>query len=285
MKSNNHNKKRNSILMYEFLVSSISKSLVENDKRRSSAALKILRRHFKKDTNLYKEFRLLNSLLKTTVSSPQVASRILKEAKDAALQLDEEKLDREKSLLIRNINHSINDNSFYDQQITEYRMCATLQQLLNEWRTKDNDISRVAMFEDQLAQWLLSPKTQINEHALSDESTGTSRFLMSVMTKKLNEKYSGVLNEQQKSLIKAYTLSAATEDDLHIKNKLKEIKDELTLSINVYLQEVQMLPHLSQKLQETKQELLNENFIEINDQLITKFMVYSKLKGELDSKE
>jgi len=72
---------------------------------------------------------------------------------------------------------------------------------------------------------------------------------------------------------------------LHIKNKLKEIKDELTLSINVYLQEVQMLPHLSQKLQETKQELLNENFIEINDQLITKFMVYSKLKGELDSKE
>jgi len=71
--SKSHNKKRNSILLYEFLVSSISKSLVEDDKRKSSAALKILKRHFKKGTNLYKEFRLLNSLIKTSVTSPQVA--------------------------------------------------------------------------------------------------------------------------------------------------------------------------------------------------------------------
>lgn len=285
MRSNNHNKKRNSILLYEFLVSSISKSLVENDKRRSAAALKILRRHFKKDTTLYREFRLLNSLLKTTVSSPQVAARILKEAKDAATQIDEEKLDREKSLLIRNINHSVNDETFYDQHIAEYRMCATLQQLLNEWRSKDKDISRVAMFEDQLVQWLLSPKNQLTEHTLNEETAGTSRLLMSVMTKKLNEKYSGILNEQQKSLIKAYTLSAATDDSQHIKNKLEEIRQDLSESIGAYLKEIQALPHLSQKLQETKDELLNENIDEVNDTLITKFMVYSKLKGELDSKE
>jgi len=141
--SKNHNKKRNSILLYEFLVSSISKSLVEDDKRKSSAALKILRRHFKKGTNLYKEFRLLNSLIKTSVSSPQVASRILKEAKDAAIKMDLTELDREKSLLIRNINHTINnDGSFYDQHVNEYRMCATIQQLINEWRSDDADISR-----------------------------------------------------------------------------------------------------------------------------------------------
>ena len=198
--SKNHNKKRNSILLYEFLVSSISKSLVEDDKRKSSAALKILKRHFKKGTNLYKEFRLLNSLIKTSVTSPQVASRILKEAKDAAIKLDTAELDREKSLLIRNINHTINnDNSFYDQHINEYRMCATIQQLINEWQSEDTDITKIAEYEDQLVHWLLLPKKNVSEHTISEESSGTSRLLMAVMSKKLNEKYSNVLNEQQKA--------------------------------------------------------------------------------------
>lgn len=284
--SKNHNKKRNSILLYEFLVSCISKSLVDDDKKKSSSALKILRRHFKKGTTLYKEFRLLNSLMKTTVSSPQVASRILKEAKDAAISIDLNSLDREKSLLIRNINHTINnDGSFYDQQINEYRMCATIQQLINEWRSDDADITKVAEYEDQLMQWLLSSKQDLSEHTLPEETTGTSRLLMSVMTKKLNEKYAGSLNEQQKDIIKAYALSSASNDYSYLKIKLEEVREDLSERINSYLEEIKDLPHLKTKLLETKQELMNENFEVINDSLITKFMIYSKLRIELDSKE
>ena len=195
-------------------------------------------------------------------------------------------LDREKSLLIRNINHSINnDGTFYDQQINEYRMCATVQQLINEWRTEDPDIAKIAEYEDQLVQWLLSPKQSIAEHAISEESAGTSRLLMSVMTKKLNEKYSGSLNEQQKSIIKAYALSTASNDLSHLKNKLEEVRTDLANRIDSYLQEVNQLPHLKTKLVETKVELMNENFEDVNDAMITKFMIYSKLKTELDSKE
>jgi len=284
--SKNHNKKRNSILLYEFLVSSISKSLVEDDKRKSSSALKILRRHFKKGTNLYREFRLLNSLLKTTVSSPQVAGRILKEAKDAALSIDLSSLDREKSLLIRNINHTINnDGTFYDQQVNEYRVCATIQQLINEWRSDDSDISKIAEYEDQLMQWLLTPKQSIAEHTISEESAGTSRLLMSVMTKKLNEKYAGSLNDQQKSIIKAYALSSDSNDMSHLKIKLEEVRHDLSNRIDSYIEEIKELPHLRTKLLETRSELMNENIEEVNDSLITKFMIYSKLRTELDAKE
>lgn len=284
--SKNHNKKRNSILLYEFLVSSISKSLVEDDKRKSSSALKILRRHFKKGTNLYREFRLLNSLLKTTVSSPQVAGRILKEAKDAALAIDLSSLDREKSLLIRNINHTINnDGTFYDQQVNEYRICATIQQLINEWRSDDSDIAKIAEHEDQLMQWLLTPKQSIAEHTISEESAGTSRLLMSVMTKKLNEKYAGSLNDQQKSIIKAYALSSDSNDTSHLKIKLEEVRHDLSNRIDSYIEEIKELPHLRSKLLETRNELMNENIEEVNDSLITKFMIYSKLRTELDAKE
>lgn len=284
--SKNHNKKRNSILLYEFLVSSISKSLVEDDKRKSSAALKILKRHFKKGTNLYKEFRLLNSLIKTSVTSPQVASRILKEAKDAAIKLDTAELDREKSLLIRNINHTINnDNSFYDQHINEYRMCATIQQLINEWQSKDTDITKIAEYEDQLVHWLLSPKKNVSEHTISEESSGTSRLLMAVMSKKLNEKYSNVLNEQQKNIIKAYALTSMSSDTNQIAQRLEEVRSDLSASIDSYIEQIKDLPHLKSKLVETKQELMSENFEKIDDALITKFMIYSKLNLELDSKE
>jgi len=284
--SKSHNKKRNSILLYEFLVSSISKSLVEDDKRKSSAALKILKRHFKKGTNLYKEFRLLNSLIKTSVTSPQVASRILKEAKDAAIKLDTAELDREKSLLIRNINHSINnDNSFYDQHINEYRMCATIQQLINEWQSEDSDITKIAEYEDQLVHWLLSPKKNVSEHTISEESSGTSRLLMAVMSKKLNEKYSNVLNEQQKNIIKAYALTSMSSDTNQIAQRLEEVRSDLSVSIDSYIEQIKDLPHLKSKLVETKQELMSENFEKIDDALITKFMIYSKLNLELDSKE
>lgn len=282
--SKNHNKKRNSILLYEFLVSSISKSLVENDKKKSSAALKILRRHFKKGTNLYREFRLLNSLVKTSVSSPQVASRILKEAKDAAIQINVEDLNREKSLLIRNINHTINDAGFYDQHISEYRMCATIQQLINEWRSDDADLSRVAEYEDQLVSWLLTPKKSVNEHTISEDSAGTSRLLMTVMTKKLNEKYSG-LSDQQKSIIKAYALSTESNDSTHLRTKLEEVRTNLINSIDAYAEETKSLPHLSKKLLETKEELLKESIETVDDSTITKFMIYSKLNSELESKE
>lgn len=282
--SKNHNKKRNSILLYEFLVSSISKSLVENDKKKSSAALKILRRHFKKGTNLYREFRLLNSLVKTSVSSPQVASRILKEAKDAAIQINVQDLNREKSLLIRNINHTINDAGFYDQHISEYRMCATIQQLINEWRSDDADLSRVAEYEDQLVSWLLTPKKSVNEHTISEDSAGTSRLLMTVMTKKLNEKYSG-LSDQQKSIIKAYALSTESNDSTHLRTKLEEVRTNLINSIDAYAEETKSLPHLSKKLLETKEELLKESIETVDDSTITKFMIYSKLNSELESKE
>ena len=112
-----HNKKRNTGLLYEFLIHTISQALVDDDKRKSSRALKIIKSHFKPGTELYKEFRLINSIMKTTVSVESVASSILGEAKVAARSHDVDSLDREKSLLIRSINHQLNDDHFYDQQI------------------------------------------------------------------------------------------------------------------------------------------------------------------------
>jgi hypothetical protein len=284
MTANKHNKRRNSLLIYEFLVRAISKSLIEDDKKKSSSALKILRKHFGPGTELYKEFRLMNALAKTTVSSEHTAASILKEAKSASSSFDAKKLDREKSILIRNINHVLNDENFYDQHVNEYRTFATIQVLLNEWKSTDKDLYRVAQYEDQLMKHLVTEKVSPADTTITEDTSGTARLLMKVMTKKLNEKYNGILNEQQKSLIKAYAYSTASEDQTSIRMKLQEIKSGLIGLIDGYESEVQN-DYLKNKLSETKSVLLEENLDSVDDSTVTRFMLYAKLNDELTSKE
>lgn len=284
MSGKGHNKKRNSLLLYEFLVRTISRALIEDDKKRSSQALKILRRHYRPGTNLYKEFRLMNSLVKTTVSSEHVAATILKEARAAAAAIDHRQLDREKSLLIRTINHTINDDVFYDQHVNEYRDYATIQSLINEWRSADKDIAKLASYEDHLMKMLTTEKVSGLEHTISEDSTGTSRLLMKVMSKKLNEKYSGVLSDQQRSLIKAYALSSATSDESTITKKLQEIRQEVMPLIESAISS-ESSEYVRSKLTEARDLLSAESCSTVDDNVVTRFMLYSRLQTELESKE
>jgi len=280
-----HNKKRNTGLLYEFLVKTISQALVENDKKKSSKALKIIKSHFKPGTELYKEFRLIHSIMKTTVSSEAVAASILNEAKSAARSHNSTELDREKSLLIRSINHQLNDENFYDQHISEYRTFATLQSLLNDWRLKTPDLSRMAGYEDQIVRWLVTPKSQENnEQIVNEEATGSNRLLMKIMMKKLGEKYDNTLTTEQKSLIKAYAFSAANGDENKtIIMKLKEIREKLLGSIEQYVNNSSE-GYLTGKLVEVKNQLINE-ISSVDDGTVAEYMLYIKLIDELSGGE
>jgi hypothetical protein len=284
--SKTHNKKRNTALLYEFLIRAISSALVENDKRKSSVALKILRRYFKPGTQLYKEFRIFNALVKTTVSSDSVATSILKEARIAIDSLDNEKLNKEKSLLIRNINHVIKEDHFYDQPIAEYRLYATIQTLFNEWRKPvgSADIVSLANYENQLREWLIAEKKK-EDYALIDETPGTTRLLMKIMMKKLNEKYANSLNEDQREIIKAYAFSTANVDQATIRKKLEEVSRNLLKAIDDYMMQKQDDTFVINKLQGAKSKILSESLNVIDDDTVSKFMLYSNLRHELTSTE
>lgn len=276
-----HNKKRNVGLLYEFLVQTISRSLVEGDKKSSAQALRVLRKHFKPETVLYKEFRLINSLMKTTVSSETVAASILQEAKLAARGHDLVELDRQKSLLIKSINHSFGNEDFYDQHVGEYKTYATVQTLLNDWRSKDADLGRMAQYEDHLVKWLVTEKVQTPDQVLSEETPGTGRLLMKVMMKRLNEKYSGVLTTEQKQLIRAYAFCTANDDPESMKKKLIEVKTRLVSLID----EFKGTEYVNKKLVQAREQLVAEALDVVDDNTVTRFMLYAKLGSELCSEE
>lgn len=278
--SSSHNKKRNSGLLYEFLVRTISSSLVENDKQKSSKALKIIKQSFKPGSEIYKEFRLINALMKTSVGSASVAASIVNEAKAACRTQNLQELEKEKSILIRNINHQLQDENFYDQHVNEYKMFATIQNLINGWRSKEPNLQKLAEYEDQLFNWLLTKKEEINEQKVNENSVGTNRLLMKVMMKKLSEKYDGALSFDQKALIKAYAFSAANDDKSTIFKKMQEIKEKLLESINDYMTSEKSSAYLKSKLVEVKSKL-SESINVVDDSTVSEYMLYAKLVDEL----
>lgn len=281
---NKHNKKRNVGLIYEFLVRTIADALVEGDNQKREMALKILKTHFSKKSELYREFRLFHSLVNTTVGKQTVADAILEAARTASKKYDSKKLDHEKSLLIRSINHKLKDANFYNRRIDEYKIYATIQSLLNEWRSDNTlDIVQHAQYEEQLREWLLKEK---EAKVVEEGQTDIDPLVEKIMLKKLNERYQGVLTEDQANIIKSYVFSQMSEDKNEIISCLKAVQAEAVQHIDDYLQtQSGKNTYLENKLRHAKQLILAEGVESVDDAVVEKFLDIAKLKYEIVTKE
>tara|TARA_Y100000310_G_scaffold340362_1_gene435839 strand:- start:645 stop:1499 length:855 start_codon:yes stop_codon:yes gene_type:complete len=282
MSSKSHNKKRNVGLIYEFLVRYISRSLVEGHDSNAKKAVLILNRHFQPGTELYREFRLFNSLYTTSVSSENVVASILSEARLAAKRYNVGQLDKEKSKLIREINYQINDPAIFNQNIADYQVLATIQTLLNDWRNPaEVNIARVAKYEDKLTQWLLTEKTMdtdLNSH----KSPESNQLMVDIMTKKLNEKYSHVLSERQQEVLQHYTVSVQLNDNSAIAVFLENVRKSSLAQIDKYIIQNPEQRSLCEKLTQARCQLVEEDLDQMDDQLIERYLKYIKLLEEME---
>jgi len=276
-----HRKKRNTGLLYEFLIRYISNALVENNDKNIKKAVKIFKKFFKKDKELYKEFRLFNSLYKTATEKESVASSILSEAKRYSNSFDLEKLDREKSLLIREINHNLNDEEFFSRRVPDYKTYATIQNLFNEWRSNSMDLSKVAEYEQFLTEWLMTPREdKYDLEKLKDNNIDA--LVLRLMSEKVNDKYSKLLNEEQKEIIKNYAFSIENDENGKLRESLVKIKEEILSNIKEYVNnDKEKNQYILEKLNKTEEMILNENLEVVDDEVITRFLKYSQLKQEL----
>jgi len=272
-----HNKKRNTGLLYEWLARCIANAIVEKDEEKRLKSFNIVKEHFKKGTELYKEFRLFNALVSTTVSSESVANSILTEAKSAARNYDKKKLDYEKSLLIRSINHELNDPNFYNQIVEDYTDYATVQTLLNEWRNGEgSDLAVLAKYEDKLKKKLMAEKKRenIREHI----DTTSDALVVKLMTKKINERY-GTLNEESQDLIRSYVFE---ENHEKVKKHIKSLKDSILEGLDRYLLSEGTDKYLVKKLSQVKEKIMEVNTDIVNDEVVDRFLDISKLREEIE---
>ena len=275
-----HNKKRNIGIIYELLLRNISSNLIAKRVDEAQQTLDLLSSRFNKNSELYREFRLFNALANASVSDTAIAAGILAEAKKAARRCDLKKLNHEKSMLIREINHTLKDNDFYHRKIKNYRSYATIQTLLNDWRAGDSaDLSRVIKYESQVVQRLLESKTEPTDiSSLSDPSIDS--LVVKIMTEKLNTKYGDSLSESQKDIIRTYVFSISEDGGDTIRKKLSKIKSSV-LSEMKTLREKTDNKVLLEKIDGVNQKIIDQNVDQVDDNSISRFLTISRLRKEI----
>ena len=278
-----HNKKRNVGIIYELFSKHISELVLAGDKKRIRSATKILEKRFKKGTELYKEFRLFNALVNSEISSKNKATIIIENAKKDIALIDNKKLNREKSILIKEINYTLDDKNFYYRTVPHYRAYANIQNLFNDWREKNNNLKSVLNKEEKAISWLLEKKN-IRKNILKEDSNkeNSSKLVLNIMTKKINEKYSH-MSEDQKQIIRNYALYSVDDKEYFktfLKNKklsvLKEINQfEISCENKIILEKIS---NVKEKI-----NLLNEN--PDTDKDIVKYLTISGLIKELKEEQ
>jgi ribosomal protein S15P/S13E len=281
-----HNKKRNVGIIYELLLRQISNDLIENKMDAVKTATKILESNFGKHSELYKEFRLVNALTTSSVSSTETAAAILSEAKSAARRTDLEKIDKAKSKLIREINYNIKDKKFYYRHVKNYVDYANVQNLINEWRKKDDSsLKKVADLEGRTIEILLKEKAENNLdfEKRSLDASQSNKLVLKLMTEKINKKYSH-LSEDQKEIIKNYALYNNQSDKEKLVTYLIEKKKNCLSALNRF-EKSNDNKFVDRKINEVRKRInrLKEN--DLSDNSILKFMTITNLLNELTSGE
>ena len=221
-----HNKKRNVGVIHEQLIRYVGSAVIHQDNESASKAMAIITKHFKPGTELHREFRLFNALVNAPMGDRGLAERVIEEAKNAATRHDKNKLDQEKSSLIKSINHNLSEEKFYDIRVPEYKLYASVQSLLDSWRgARSLEITESAKYEHNLVEWIArSPEAEVQQEAVDP-------LVYRMMLKKFQEKYGKDLLPAQKRVVEnalikgkgsmANDLNAAQEEAV---KSLKEFK-------------------------------------------------------------
>lgn len=280
-KGRKHQKKRNVGLMYEFIVRHIIDASLRDDSKSVREAVNIIKRHFKPGTELYREWRLFNAIIKTQGVEETMANAIIRETRNAVRKYDRQKLDREKSRLIHEVNHKLGQD-VYKRGIPNYTMYATVQTLFNDWRdTGVPNISRIADYEKKLHEHLMVPQAeqrQLNEVA-TDPSTDA--LVIKLMAEKLNKRYGNKLNPLQRSILMMYSLEGISDKLIQDMGSIKESTLKLLDKYHEELVEKKDT-YTASKLAEVKKTVGSLDPNDMDDTTVARFMKLCELKEELE---
>jgi len=279
-----HNKKRNVGIIYELLVQYVTNCIIEGKKSDAKKATKIIEKRFAKNTELYKEFRLFHALSNSTVTDTHIVASILCEAKRAARNIDQEKLNKEKSALIRDINYTLNKQDFFYQNVPNYRTLGSIQIAINEWREDAPDIGVLIEFEKKIGEHLLSEKSshEIDKMQQEVDASNSDKLVFKLMTEKINQKYQN-LSREEREIISHYVFYGE-EDRNYLKAYLNEKRNNVIRLLEDF-EDTESNNILIEKVDRVRSSIVALNNEEINDNSIVKFLTITKLINELKNKE
>jgi hypothetical protein len=268
-----HNKKRNIGIIYDQIINFTCLNILEENNNVAEQSLNIVKKYFKENTQLYKEYKLFKALATTSNISDQLASNIIKEARNACNNMFNDKaLEKEKSLLIKDLNYSFGKGKIFEQKISNYRIYATIQTLLNEWRKNSNNFDLVTEYEIKLHENLTKKEVIVENKQIQSVDPLTYNLMREMFSKK----YDSLLDNNQKNILSLFI----SDKDSELSDVLSETKTSCLSEINHYFKQCN-----NNILLEKKNIVLNRinslKYEDVSKNNIEKFLTIIKLKNEI----
>jgi hypothetical protein len=284
----NHNKKRNVGLVYEFFARYIGLAVINNNNDDIAKAKKILKKHFGVGTELNKELKMFKALYESSVTSREAAVHLANRVREMASKQDKRALDSEKSSLILEINGSLNDPDFFNRPVSDYKTYASIQVLLNAWRDEKvltESLTESLAIEEKVIEHLCGKsRGEKSPGVLQMQMSDVDKMVVNIMTEKVNKRFAGELNDEQKAIIQLYVFKDTSKD---YSDKLNEALLGLQGRVKSVLlkskKEFEKDKAVSKKLDEVF-ALLEGSYADVskpNDDLVTFYLSLPKLESEL----
>lgn len=226
-----HSKYKNTGILFELLVRQITTDTLEG---KDSPVKDLLKKYFVK-TELGREYKLYETLLKKTTLTETKANIVINTLVESSKTLNRGVIKRQKYNLINEIQKYYDLNTFFNHKLPNYKAYAafyTLLEIINSTQPIDPEqtITNKVTILEHLTVASISPN-YVKDEVLEEfnNSDKDIKFLTyKILMDKFNTKYD-VLNNNQKQVLKEYINSVDNTPRLKefYTNKIQDIKSEL----------------------------------------------------------
>ena len=224
-----HSKIKNTGILFELLTRQITVDILNGN---NSGAVILLKKYFSEKTELGREYKLYEFLLKSSYKSENRANSLIDAVISARQKLHNSVLRREKYNLIKEIKETYDVNEFFKSKLPNYKVFASIYKVLQSESTTENfDPKETTDSRYSIVEYIVGKKVMINKKSekLVEEykKQGKDLRLLSykILVDKFNSKYKS-LNTAQKKLLKEYINNISNTNSLKefIGNEGKKVK-------------------------------------------------------------
>tara|TARA_B100000683_G_C12407872_1_gene522480 strand:- start:254 stop:1120 length:867 start_codon:yes stop_codon:yes gene_type:complete len=208
MKKIRHSKFKNTGILFELLVRQITLEILNGDKE---VAKNIVKEFFKQGTELSKEKKLYDLLLKEKYNSESRAEKFIDAILEAHSKIDSKKVTKEKYNLIKSIQESFNIDEFLNSPITNYKTYASIYKVFESKSIENADVRDVLNSRFTLIEHIISTSVKNKERIIEDRALQSYKkqekdvrlLTYKILVEQFNKKYTK-LDTAQKDLLKEY---------------------------------------------------------------------------------
>ena len=223
-----HSKYKNTGILFELLTRQLTSDTIAGNQPKS---LSFLKNHFNSKTELLKEYKIYHTLSTQKYSKDSQATMLIEELVKAHEKLNKSQLRREKYNLIKEIKDTYNVNDFFKAKITDYKVMASIFNLLENKEATPLSIvnSKVTLLEHITEKPVKEKRKNKVLENFNKQDKNTRLLTYKVLLEKFNDKYSR-LEDNQKTLLKEYVNSVTNSPALksYINQEIKGVKKDIT---------------------------------------------------------